>query len=317
MGDDLPPIDLGTDSYAIDVAIGENFVCALTNNGRVKCWGANYAGQLGRGFKGHDEPGGIKNRPTFVEFTNQGKVIQIASGVGHTCALFEEGNIRCWGENERGQLDQEHTRNMEELNFRPRNVFLGKDQVAFEISAGDTHTCAMMIRDRAIMCWGVDDSGELGIDADIKRPLSIGDEKDEMGEDLIPLRFGKYSVVDRIVAGPERTCAFIDGDSIKCWGANQAGQLGLGHTRNVPNQNRKHPVDSIKDLGPIDLGAEVRVKQLALGGSFTCALLESGDVKCWGSNERGELGQGHKRTIGDGRKEANLGRIHPIDLGLF
>ena len=308
MGDELPPIDLGKDLYALDVSIGETFVCALTNDGRVICWGANRAGQLGHGIEGGDEPGGIKNQPRLVEFRNDDKVIQIASGLGHTCALFVNGDIRCWGENESGQLGLGHTKTMEELKFRPRNVSLGEYQDALSISAGNNHTCVMLEQDRAIKCWGADESGELGRDANLNRPIAIGDERDEMGEDLSPLRFGQYSVVDQIVAGPKRTCAIIDGDSIKCWGDNQLGQLGLGHNSNVY---------SIKDVEPIDLGSEVRVKQLALGGRFTCALLESGDAKCWGSNDRGELGQGHNNIIGDHMRERNLDNsLDPIDFGI-
>eukprot|EP01083_Nonionella_stella_P086220 239383_1 len=66
------------------------------------------------------------------------------------------------------------------------------------------------------------------------------------------------------------------------------------------------------DLG---LGVTVTVIQIALGSQHTCALLSTGDVKCWGKGEYGRLGYGNQDKIGDGPGEMGT-NLPEVDLGL-
>jgi alpha-tubulin suppressor-like RCC1 family protein len=66
-----------------------------------------------------------------------------------------------------------------------------------------------------------------------------------------------------------------------CWGSNSKGQLGLD-TETVTSRAAPVYVENLPQ----------GVIQIAVGGEHTCALLESGAVKCWGSNEKGQLGNG-------------------------
>ena len=89
------------------------------------------------------------------------------------------------------------------------------------------------------------------------------------------------AAIDRaaIASGAEFSCALLTDGSVQCWGSNSAGQLGDGTT---VNQSRPVVVD----------GLAGGVVQLAAGGAHACAVLQDQRVKCWGLNERGQLGDG-------------------------
>ena len=81
-------------------------------------------------------------------------------------------------------------------------------------------------------------------------------------------------------------------NSVRCWGANASGQLGLGHTRTLGDD------EPIASVGTVDLGG-ARALRITAGDRHTCALLTSGHVRCWGDNTHGQLGLGHTDTLGD------------------
>ena len=90
---------------------------------------------------------------------------------------------------------------------------------------------------------------------------------------------GLTAASSAVAAGQSHTCALTTGGGVKCWGANELGQLGDGTTT-----SRDTPVDV--------LGLTSGVAAVAAGSRHTCALTPEGGVKCWGTNGIGQLGDG-------------------------
>ena len=174
----------------------------------------------------------------------------LAAGSGHTCALLETGGVRCWGQNGAGQLGD----GSETDRLGPVAVS-GLGGSAIAIAAGGTHTCAVLASGH-VQCWGLNANGQLGAgDA----PYQTGTPQDVAGiENAVAL-----------TAGTSHTCALLETGGMKCWGYNFYGSLGNGNTA---DQNT--PVDVV--------GLGSGVVQMGAGYLHTCALLDSGAVRCWG-----------------------------------
>ncbi len=142
----LTPVDVFAPGSGI---VAVTHACALTSAGGVKCWGFNDRGQIGDGT--------TVNRPTPVD------VVGLTSGVtavsawgGHGCALLSAGGVKCWGENEFGQVGDGTT-----VDRTAPVAVAGLSSGVAAISAGVLHTCALM-RDGGVKCWGASGVGQLG-----------------------------------------------------------------------------------------------------------------------------------------------------------
>jgi alpha-tubulin suppressor-like RCC1 family protein len=145
----------------------------------------------------------------------------IEAGNHHTCAILDDASIKCWGEAENGQLGQE--KGSDERIPPALSIAIGTNRTATAITAGDAHTCAIL-DNSAIKCWGLNDSGQLG-QGDTS---SLGDESNEMGNNLTAVDLGAGKTARAISAGDRHTCVVLDNTYVKCWGENSYGQLGLG-----------------------------------------------------------------------------------------
>lgn len=293
MGDNLPSVDLGSGRSALQVAVGNQHSCALLDNGGVKCWGRNDYGQLGQGhnFDKGDGPNELGDFLSEIALdASYGTVTQIAAGGFHTCALFDSGNVQCWGVNDQGQLGLGDTESRgdeaNEMGVNLPAVNLGTGRTAGQISAGGYHTCALLDTDR-VKCWGRNLEGQLGQGDTENR----GDDVNEMGDALPVIALGQGPLgqplsTSQVSAGGWHTCSLLNTNLVKCWGTNSAGQLGLGDTL-----QRGDDAGEMGDVLPvIDLGTGRTAAQVSAGNAHSCARLDNGDVKCWGDALFGQIG---------------------------
>jgi alpha-tubulin suppressor-like RCC1 family protein len=135
-------------SHVEQVAAGGSHTCALVRTGAVYCWGDNGYGQLGTGSKDRQVsvPVRVRDLPAAVAIT---------AGENQTCALLQQGALRCWGDNLFGQLGDGNEVN----SSLPRLVRgLARSQ---EVAAGGSHTCALLSVG-SVECWGYGFFGQLG-----------------------------------------------------------------------------------------------------------------------------------------------------------
>jgi alpha-tubulin suppressor-like RCC1 family protein len=232
----------------------------------VKCWGSNAFGQLGVDVVATPS----SNTPVDVVGLASG-VDAINAGTYHTCALTNNGGIKCWGNNQYGQLGYNVSPSCSIYYLcsdTPDFVdgFTDGDENAIVISAGDQHTCAIT-EANVVKCWGLNENGQLG-DGTYTDRLTPVTVKESTDINLLAVE---------ISAGYQHTCAITTSGGAKCWGYNEDGQLGDGTTT-----RRRSPVDV--------LGLTSGVDTISAGTGHTCAITATNGVKCWGDNTHGQLG---------------------------
>jgi len=254
----ITPVDVsGLSSGVTAIAAGEYHTCALTTAGGVKCWGANSAGQLGNGANEY-----ARNTPVDVSGLSS-DVIAIAAGGGHTCALTAAGGVKCWGNNSNGQLGDGTTSGAKNM---PVDVS-GLSSGVTAIVVGGQHTCALTLAG-SVKCWGANNYNQLGdgtAGGTKNTPVDVS---------------GLSSGIAAIAAGVRHTCVLTTSGSVKCWGANNYGQLGNG----VAGSSKNTPVNVS--------GLDSAVAGVSAGGYHTCTLIIGGGVSCWGDNVYSQLGDG-------------------------
>lgn len=174
------------------------------------------------------------------------------------------------------------------------------------VATGELHTCS--VGSIGVRCWGANQYGQLGDGSTIGHPAP---------EEVVGLATG----IVAISAGQWHTCALTNSGGAKCWGLNSLGQLGNGMSPSPSPSSTPSPTESPTETPtpggptptftntpvptptggaglppetyPVDVtGLSSGVLALAAGGRHTCALVSGGDVKCWGDNSFGQLGDG-------------------------
>ena len=269
----LPRLELGQGATTVVSSGAQGY--ALLLDGHVRAFGPNDAGELGLGHSetiGDDETPAGASMSTIVPLDDV--AVELGAGDGFACARLVDGRIQCWGWGERGQLGRGPLTGVQ----GPADVALGG--VATRLAVGGAHACARL-EGGAVRCWGDGAVGQLGYGTTTASgvpPAQAGD---------VPLG---GAAVD-VVAGAAHACALLVSGSLRCWGANDSGQLGLGHTQAIGDDETPDQAGAVGLPGP--------VLEVAAGRQHTCARLEGGVLRCWGEGGLGQLGLDHRDSIGD------------------
>ncbi|MCB9373668.1 MAG: hypothetical protein H6518_12990 [Microthrixaceae bacterium] len=298
LGTHLATVDLGTGRTATALTSADRANCAVLDDGTVKCWGLNGTGQLGQGdTRGRgDEPGEMGDALAPVDLGTGRTATAVTGASWHFCALLDGGQVKCWGGNFFGQLGLGDSQNRGggagQMGDALPAVDLGTGRTATAVSTGGGHTCALLAGGD-VKCWGA--GGALGLGDTLPRGSGPG----EMGDALPTVDLGTGRSATAISAGADFTCALLDDGSVKCWGENRFGQLGLGDTddRGVgPRRDGRRAPGGRPGRGPHRHGRHRRRP-----GACACARLDDSSVKCWG-RQRGRRPRGDTtRPRGDGQ----------------
>lgn len=290
-GDGLAPatVTFAGGASASYASLGSSHLCAVLSGGGVQCFGANTSGQLGDGTTAAAaSPVSVTGYPSLYS------ALVVASGADHSCAIHAGtgtgGDVYCWGDDSFAQLGNSLAANPQ---LTPIFTDLGGTSTlqALSIAAGNRFTCAVETSSGNLRCWGDNSLQQLGTAAAVSvNTLSA---------------FTASTVF--VGAGSRHACALttdvvldeygipsIKSDGkVKCWGSNASGQLGSGSVAAV---DLPADVTGIPEtLAPVPPSTATRqdpAVDLGLGDSHSCALLQSGAVKCWGDNSYGQLGTG-------------------------
>ncbi|MEE2625606.1 MAG: hypothetical protein VYD50_05060, partial [Candidatus Thermoplasmatota archaeon] len=312
MGENIETVALGNWD-AISIAAGRNHACAIVNDGAsdsLVCWGQNTFGQLGLGSTdtiGDTDADLDSGELPHVDLPDRGEdIAQVALGKNHTCVLWDDGEMACWGRGGEGQLGTGSTATIGDETGEMGDdlvlVDLPTGRTATAISLGEGMTCAIL-DDASLACWGYGGNGRLGSESDTNE----GDDPSEVGDDLNIVDLGTGLSIIAMDVGVGTTCAILEdpadttNDTMKCWGKGIHGVLGNEDAEDIGSTDF-----SMGDyLPPVPLGSEIYPTTVEVGESFACALLNTSMVKCWGSGEFGRTGL--EKTGAEGDDEGEMG----------
>ena len=228
------------------------------------------------------------------------KPVDIKVGQYFACALYNEGSVKCWGQNTYGQLGlatgSTASVGNDATEIGGANLFvdLGTGRTATSIAVGYDHACALL-DNATVKCWGRNSDGQLGKG----NTTNLGDNIGEMGDSLTAINLGAGRTATEVYAFGYFSCAKLDDNSVKCWGDNLYGQMGVASTADVGNAANEMG----DNLAAMSLGTGRTATKLAGGQYFVCALLDNATLKCWGRNNKGQLGKNNLFNLGDGANE--------------
>jgi len=269
------------------LAVGARHACALAG-GRVSCWGANDRGQLGRDPSARRCTTLDGEVPCEVDPSPVAGLVDVTAltaGAAHTCARTADGFAVCWGDGRFGQLGVGEASSAP--GPVPRSALDGELPLldVTEVAAGAWHTCARSSGNH-LWCWGRNDHGELG-----SPPLGITPEGCTAPCATRPSSVEGYAAP--MDAGAPDASKDADDASV------DVGSADVARSDAAPNDSGPDDADdagmdaddAVEELPPVVAPSP---RALAAGGTFACAHLSDGTVRCWGDDSDGQLGDGRR-----------------------
>ena len=245
-----------------DIDGGQDYTCGTLSNGQVMCWGRNESGWLGNGITTNPMPDRIP-----ISRYDIYNAIKVSAGRGHSCALLDNGQIKCWGDGSNGELGIGTTL---DVAF-PERIAASEKFIDVDAGVSAGHACAVTEGGR-VMCWGRNTTGQLG--------YGKGSNASH------PVYVHAIDNAVKVSVGHNHSCALLSDKTAKCWGDNDAGELGKGST----SVDEVYPVEvtGLTDLIDVDIGGDDAPEDTYAA----CGVKTNGQVWCWGDNSKGQMGQG-------------------------
>ena len=222
MGYALPAVDLRTGRTADKLSV-RGFYSRLDDRS-TKCWGQGNYGELGIGTTQNmgDQPEEMGDFLPAVDFGTGRTAVEVVVGGGHSCAILDDDSTKCWGYNAWGQLGLGDTANKgddsNEMGDNLPAVDLGTGRKAVELAlGGETQLCKTRRQLNQVL--------------GLQWSRATGNWK--QGVNLQTVDFATGRTATRLAAGQSHTCARLDDGSIKCFGWNGNGQLGIESSHNM------------------------------------------------------------------------------------
>lgn len=267
------------------LAAGNHHFCARLEDSTVRCWGAAEVGQVGTetppdvcGNIGMTAPCQRKPR----EVVGLTDVAEIYAGGTHSCARTRDGSLRCWGSNRQGELASGTMMNS-------GTPVLAQGIPPFvDLSSGLYHQCVRTAAD-AVWCWG----GSFGrAPRQTMAPTGI--------VQLVATNVGPRGTAV-YVALNDGSLHYWDADGAPmraAWTTSPVAQIGAGFGVCVRTSAGTIQCDP-RSADTIPLGDIADVEDIASGNSMTCVRIRGGAVRCWGLNDKGQLGNGSIASTAD------------------
>jgi alpha-tubulin suppressor-like RCC1 family protein len=260
-------------SPVTSISINEDHACVTGGAGDVangtfrstaNCWGDNTYGQIGDGSNI------FRATPTPANDLNG--ILGVAAGFRFTCVMTPGNGVACWGDNRHNQLGQGSSN----LSESAPVAVTGASSGVAAIASGGFHSCAISAANvtdtsggGAVLCWGENGYGQLGNTTPNTTSAAV-------------VAVSGINNAIAIAAGYQHSCALLTDGTVKCWGHNGFGQIGSGA-----------PVNDLIHATPVTVPGITNAVAIASTKNHVCAVLLDGTAKCWGANDRKQLGDGN------------------------
>jgi hypothetical protein len=234
--DHAAPASVNDLSDVVMISASEDSSCAVKTNGTLWCWGDNGSGQLGDGTT-------MPVRLAPVSVPHVDSIVAVHLGTDHACAVLQSGAVKCWGNNNEGQLGTGSSG-----SAMPTPVDVRDVSSAVNVYAGYQQSCAIL-RSGAVQCWGKGYLGDVSIASSLT-PVDV-----EVPHSARAIAIGDFHV-----------CSLHGDGSVYCWGT--PGLLGLGSDNHDASPQR------------VPVG---RARAIGVGIYTTFVLGEDGNAQWWGA----------------------------------
>jgi hypothetical protein len=214
---------------------------------------------------------------------------QVAAGANHSCALYTDGTVSCWGKNSDGQSTPPPASRFSQIaadnDFNCGLKLDGSLQCwgnnsngqrtpptghFLQVATGAAHACAIRT-DGTVSCWGLNTAGQC----------------------LPPT--GTFV---QLAAGSEHSCGILTGGALACWGGNTVGQTVVpSGSASQLSAYGYHSCAVRSDSSVVCWGSNNHSESIPATGPFlqvsegywhSCAVRSNGSVACWGDNSHGQ-----------------------------